>query len=121
VIKDSGLANYADLLQSKGFAIYEPTGTTGDYFTYSQIVDGTECFGTVQLDYASFGSYSHTMPIKPSVEHGSSMFVQSVPNAIALTVAAAKLVARPTNWNSLVGHQRNYRESEWLDKLYTKR
>lgn len=112
-LKNEALREYATLLQANGFTIYEPKGTIGvRYFTYSRLVDGVECFGTVQQ--ADFGGYSHTMPIKPSHEHGSSMFVANVPDE--LTVQAARKVAQPTNWNDLVGTQQNYRDDRWLDR-----
>ena len=116
MIRDDGLCNYADLLQANGFSIYEPKGSA-DYFMYSRQVDGRECFGYVQKDY--FGSYSHTMPIRPSHKHGSSMFVGGV--ADELTVAVARLVARPRNSNRLVGLQHNYEDSLWIERGYTRR
>ena len=120
MIKDDGLRAYADLLEANGFAIYEPKSSTGSWFTYSRMVDGVECFGTVEKDQAPLArGYKHTMPIRPSVEHGSSMFVAGVPEE--LTVEAAEAVASPSNYNHLVGIQKNYREEQWLDRLYTKR
>ncbi|WPH57854.1 hypothetical protein [Mycobacterium phage WXIN] len=130
-IKDEGLKSYAHLLESKGFAIYEPKGigyTSGSYFTYSRLVDGQECFGTVQAEH--FGGYTHTMPIKPSRENGSSMWVAKLPGQDdnsndgsyeVLTVEAAEMVARPTNSNPLVGTQKNYKDAAWLERGYAKR
>lgn len=89
-----------------------------------------ECFGTVQLGY--FGGFSHSMPIKPSREHGSSMWVAGVPDSTPdqydrgtmndgdpLTVEAARKVASYRNSNPLVGTQRNYRDARSIDR-YTK-
>ena len=131
MIKDQGLRAYAQLLADHGFTIYEPTGAIGTYFTYSRVVDGQECFGTVQVEGPGrfFGGYSHTMPIKPSIEHGSSMWVANLPGQDddsndgsydVLTVEAARMVARPTNYNPLVGTQRNYKDERWLAQGYTK-
>ena len=117
MIKNDALREYADLLAANGFAIYEPSGRWGEYFMYSQVVDGQECFGTVQYD--RIDGFEHHMPIKPSVENGSSMFVAGVPNE--LTVEAARKVAQPANHNHLVGSQRNYEDRYWIDRLYTRR
>lgn len=133
MIKDEGLRAYAELLHSNGFAVYEPKGRSGDYFTYSRVVDGRECFGTVSesqephllraLGRTQDAGYEHRMPIEPSREHGSSMFVEintplgfgvtrrtSVRVIEGLTIEAAELVARPSNGNHLVGTQYNWRE-----------
>ena len=114
-IKDEGLKAYAKLLFENGFSIYEPGGHW-DFFTYSRVVDGKECFGTVQKGY--FGGYSHTMPIKPSQENGSSMFVGD-DEWEDLTIEKAEQVASPTNSNPLVGKQTNYENRRYLDS-YTK-
>jgi len=127
MIKDEGLKAYAHTLAAAGFAIYEPTGSMGSYFTYSRMVDGQECFGTVQAEY--FGGYSHHMPIKPSRENGSSMWVAGLPGQKdssndgsyeVLTVEAARMIARPSNRNPLVGVQRNHYDAAWLARGYSK-
>lgn len=110
------LREYALLLQQAGFAIYEPTGVVGDYFTYSRIVDDIERFGIVQKGF--FDAYQHLMPIKPSTEHGSSMFVDDVPDV--LTVQVARKIASPTNTNSVVGTQANFRDDDYMLDLYEK-
>lgn len=121
MITDDALREYADQLERNGFTVYEPKSNPSRYFLYSRFVGGQECFGYVQSDwYGGPGGpsgYSHAMPIRPSIEHGSSMFVEGVANA--LTVEAAKAVARPTNRNNLVGTQKNYRDK--IDQLYIKR
>jgi hypothetical protein len=118
-ITDPELIEYADLLAENGFTIYVPKGTSFDYFTYSQVVDGKECFGNVQHEtLRAFGGYSHSMPIRPSREHGSSMFVAGVEDA--LTLEAAQKVAQPSNYNDLVGTQSNFRDEYWLNRMYTK-
>ncbi|AVO21355.1 hypothetical protein PBI_MEGABEAR_45 [Mycobacterium phage Megabear] len=115
MIRDEGLRTYADVLEQAGFTVYETNSVTLNYFRYSRMVDGKECFGYVQLGH--YGGYSHSMPIRPSTEHGSSMWVEGVPDSTPqqgnklgnpLTVKAATKVASPTNWNPLVGEQENY-------------
>jgi hypothetical protein len=118
VIKDEGLKAYADLLESHGFAIYEPIGSMGTYFLYSREVDAQECFGYVQVEY--FGGYSQRMPIKPSKENGSAITVSGVRDE--LTVEAARAIAKPTNRGAYVnGAQQNYEDPSWLARSYVKR
>lgn len=114
-INDDALANYARLLADNGFVIYEPTGSWG-HFVYSRIVDGQECFGDVQKANVGAFGYQHHMPIRPSQENGSSMFVDGVPDE--LTVEAAEMVARPTNRNKYVGTQKNYTDTHSLERSY---
>lgn len=90
-MRDSRLIAYADTLQAAGFAIYEPGGHW-EYFIYSRVIDGRECFGIVQADY--FGEISHSMPIRPSRENGSAIIL---PGWDRLTVERAQEVARPRN------------------------
>jgi hypothetical protein len=124
MIRDPELVAYADTLSAAGFTIYEPTRSPADWFTYSRLVDGQECFGSVQREGRIWPNYSHSMPLKPSAEHGSSMWVAGVddgPAHLALTVEAAQCVARPFNTNKLVGRQANYRDDYWNSRLYTRR
>lgn len=116
MITDDALEAYAQQLERAGFTIYEPRRVRGGYFRYSRRVNGVECFGYVQHDY--FGGYSHSMPIKPSAEHGSSMWVEGVPGE--LSVVAAIKVARPANYNPIVGRHANYADPRWAD-MYVKR
>ena len=114
-ITDLELRDYANVLYENGFTIYEPAGRW-KHFIYSQLVDGVECFGIVERE--DFGDYRHLMPIKPSREHGSSIFVDGVQNE--LTVDAALIIAQPENRNHLVGSHKNYRDPEALAKHYIK-
>lgn len=125
MIRDPELKNYADVLEHAGFTIYEPK-RNGDYFTYSRVVDGQECFGTVSLE--NFGGYSHTMPIKPSVAFGSTMLVDGVPNPVngigraELTAYEARKVARPSNTGPYIsGWHRNFKDPRWLEVGFTRR
>lgn len=102
------LAEYARQLVMAGFKVYEPK-QSANYFIYSQVVSGKECFGSVQEDY--FGGYSHLMPIKPSRQCGSSIFVGGDKQiSEGLTIEAAKRTAQPYNYNCVVGKRENYHE-----------
>lgn len=122
MLKNERMQEYADLLQANGFQVYE--SKSGEYFMYSQVVDGRECFGLFQHDTyrtEAFRTYEHRMPIKPSREFGSAILVVGVEQN-DFTVEAARKVAQPTNRGLHVGPQlhRNYREDYGLD-LYVKR
>lgn len=120
-IADEALDAYADTLMAAGFTVYEPTGPAARYFRYSRVVDGQECFGVVQQEALRLQGYSHSMPIKPSKENGSSMFVDGVEDGFdALTVEAAETVAQPRNHNPLVGWQDNYDDPRTA-RMYTRR
>lgn len=79
------------------------------HLSFSRIVDGQECFGSVSRD---LGGYSFTMPIRPSRENGSSMFIgldrATETDLDGLTIPAAELYASPFGSNSLVGRQANF-------------
>lgn len=122
------LREYADLLEANGFTIYLPTGPGHNwtYFVYSQVVDGQECFGTVQAEY--FGGYTHLMPIRPSAQFGSSMVVDGVPNPqnqigrAELTVEEARTVARPSNTGPYVsGRHYNHKNPGVLARHFVRR
>ena len=110
MILNDELRHYAKLLSNRGFTIHEPTSMHDNEFGYSQMVGGRKCFGSVMQ--TRDGSFKHLMPITPSQENGSWMFVDGVPDA--LTVEAARTVAQPTNWNKLVGTQENCEYVHWL-------
>lgn len=74
---------------------------------FSRIVDEQECFANVSYGLAG---YQFSMPIKPSRENGSGMFIgktDNMPEFDSLTLANAELYASPTGFNPLVGTQRN--------------
>jgi hypothetical protein len=127
------LQRYAIRLQAAGFTIYhhkaERTNVHGSviparYFVYSREVDGVELFGTVQDgDFPLLSvELEHSMPIKPSREHGSSMFIEERgcddPLPAPDTVEYAERVTQPTNWNHLVGMHRNYRDDADLARRF---
>lgn len=114
---NEALHEYAELLQSAGFDIYEPSAGW-NYFIYSRVVDGRECFGMVAEATVSLEGYSHTMPIAPNKTVGSSMWVPGVPDGYdCLTVDAAKTVASRSNSNPVVGTHSNYRDDRLLARL----
>lgn len=104
------LQAYMSLLDDAGFTIYLPKSGQATFFHYSQVVDGQECFGTVQRSwlYRLGEPIEHSMPIKPSREAGSAMFLD-FPAHHPATVEYAQLVARPENRNSVVGTRKNAR------------
>lgn len=108
-INDSALEEYATELRNAGFQVYEPKGKWNTFFVYSRMVEDKECFGVVQQESVVLMGYSHHMPIKPSRENGSGMFLETVKDGFdCLTVEAATKVASPTNSNRLVGSQTNW-------------
>lgn len=96
---DERLRDYARLLQANGFTVYlrkwKPwnslggTKTTHDYFSYSQIVNGVERFGSCEILGPQL---SHYMPVDNS---GRRICVDGVPNE--MTVHAARDVAQAVN------------------------
>lgn len=106
------LRDYATELLEAGFSIYvveRPSPRPLSFFRYSQVVEGRECFGYVQYD--NLYGYSHSMPIKPSRQSGSSMFIgnsEEPDQGTAQSVDYARRVAQPRNWNHLIGWQDNY-------------
>jgi hypothetical protein len=117
------LAEYAAKLQTAGFTIYghntprlryDDTPLPAGYFVYSRTVDGVELFGIVnRADFPLLGQpFSHSMPIRPSREHGSSMFVDPDPAEPLAhdSVEMAERVTRAENSNYVVGLHRNFYE-----------
>ena len=119
VISDPELAAYADVLEAAGFAIYESaSGRPSAYFRYSRVVGDKECFGYVQRNWVGATKFSHLMPILPSIEHGSSMWVKGVPNTLSVKSAAA--ICQPVNSNPIVGQRRNFADPRF-ESLYKRR
>lgn len=112
------LAAFGKQLLAEGFKVYvfrsdvERVAKGGKescarHIAFSRIVDGQECFGSV--DY-SLAGYQFYMPIKPSRKNGSSMFISNTkeaPEFDSLTLDNAKRYASPTGYNPLVGTQKN--------------
>jgi len=121
------LARFAQELLADGFKVYLPASDitrvakggmekVGTWFTFSRTVDGQECYAHVYEDF--FETVKFSMPIKPSVQSGSSMWIggdaelRSLERYGSTTEAAcienARLYTRPFNSNPLVGRQANY-------------
>ena len=98
------LLDYAKTLADAGFEVWHtPASFAGSgYLTYRNREN--DCWGTFQ--YSLYDGWQHLMPIKPSRENGSSMFLDKPLDP--WTVEAAKQCAQPTNYNRLVGTQRNH-------------
>ncbi|AWY03914.1 hypothetical protein SEA_NEDARYA_97 [Gordonia phage Nedarya] len=125
-LKDEKLQEYAELLKANGFEVWIPNRPGSRHFVYAREVeskagDDKWCYGSVQQDSVVLQGYSHSMPIKPSREHGSSMWIPEVPDGWdCLTVEAAELIARPSNYNELVGRHHNHRRGQYEASGYTK-
>jgi hypothetical protein len=126
------LADFAKELLADGFKVYlyrsdvERVAKGGKEscataFGFSRTVDGQECYASVEEDF--FQSVKFSMPIKPSRENGSGMWVGGSVEHHGTTsevacVENARLYASPFNSNPLVGRQANYRDPVWQDRLY---
>jgi hypothetical protein len=131
------LAEFAGLLTNNDFRVYvfkseitrmERGGLESSvkHLGFSRVVDDRECFASVSLD-GRFGGpprphhrplrlsarpllpWSFSMPIKPSREHGSGMFIggDHIEDFDLLTLPNAMLYASPTGRNHLVGTHEN--------------
>lgn len=102
------LLDYAKTLADAGFEVWHtPASFAGSgYLTYHN--PENDCWGTFQ--YSLYDGWQHLMPIKPSRENGSSMFIGNPEDP--WTLLAALQCARPYNKNDLVGIQANHKA--WL-------
>ena len=101
------LQEYAEALIAAGFVVYaarEIDGLPLGFFHYSRVVDGQTVYGTVSAEY--FGGHSHSMPIKPSRQHGNALAMGG-DRLEALTVAEAERTARLSNSNQAIGRHKN--------------
>jgi len=98
------LTTYGKTLVSAGFEVWlTPTGyRDGGYLTYRA---PSGHWGTLQ--HSDFEGWRHLMPLKPSREFGSHMFLDTIIDPF--TVDAAKECAQAVNQNSIVGWQANAR------------
>lgn len=95
---------FATTLEAAGFRVYRPGGTW-TFLGFAREVDGAWCSATVQL--ADDGGWSWSMRIVPSQEDGSSMFLDSVPDALGLDVGKATAVTLPSAINSVLSRRRD--------------
>lgn len=98
------LTEYGRTLAAAGFEVWlTPTGYGhGGYLTYRDPATGYA--GTFQ--HSDYDGWVHSMPITPSRENGSSMWLDDAP-ADVWTVDAARHTAREYGRNPLVGWERN--------------
>lgn len=112
------LTEFARTLKANGFEVYvfksdaRRVGNGGKpacarTLGFSRTVDGKVCWASVSFD--NFGFVQFSMPIRPSRQAGSSMFIggDSMPRDDELTLDLAELYASPTGHNRLVGTQAN--------------
>lgn len=95
------------LVTEAGFHVWITPMTPGAFLTYEDPATGY--WGTFQ--YSTMEGWKHLMPITPSKEFGSHMHLDSKTDP--WTVEAAKECASASNYNSIVGRQRN-RAYSWL-------
>jgi hypothetical protein len=103
------LTAYGNLLKAAGFTVWLTTSGTRGFLTYER--DGH--YG--HLQYSDFEGWQHDMPLVPSKEYGSSMFIGE-PVADVWSVAAAEQAARATNHNPIVGTRPNAGARTWLSR-----
>lgn len=125
------LAQYARELLAAGFRVYLPASAVKrvdngglpqvcKWLQFSREVDGQTCYATVSLGY--FDAAEFSMPIPPTRENGSSMWIGSrrspMGSSEALDLTNARRYAVKTAYNPLVGTQRNFTDPTWQAKLY---
>ena len=96
---------YGLRLVDAGFEVWmSDYGRTG-YLVYRNT--DNECWGTFQPSEHS--GWEHSMPIEPSREHGSSMWVEDI-EPDQWTIEAARKCAQRSNYNPIVGRHHNVRD-----------
>lgn len=105
----SPLEEYGRTLAAAGFEVWLTALDYRDegYLTYRDPENG--CWGTLQHSFME--GWQHLMPIEPSREYGSSMYLDT--ELDPFTVEAARECARPTNRNGAIGARANARDG-WL-------
>jgi len=98
-VDQAALESYARELIAAGFEVWLAPDAGSGYLTYAR--DGL--WGTLQC--SEFEGWDHLMPLVPSREFGSSMHLDPEPDTF--TVKAAERCASATNYNAIVGTQRN--------------
>lgn len=96
------LIEFGRTLVAAGFEVWHTSYGRDGYLTYRN--PENDCWGTLQ--HSDHEGWQHLMPISPSVEAGSSMFIDKAHPPF--TVEAARQCARPTNYNSLVRRRENH-------------
>jgi hypothetical protein len=101
------LEEYGARLKAAGFRVWVTPTPRGGYLTYER--DGY--YGHLQA--SDFEGWRHDMPLVPSREYGSSMFIGE-PVEDVWSVAAAEQAARATNHNDVVGTRPNAGSRTWI-------
>lgn len=107
------LLDYGRRLVAAGFEVWHTQSGTRSpgYLQYRDPETG--CWGSLQYSLSSY-RWHHLMPLVPSKEYGSSMFIERP--APAFTVEAARQCAREFNRNSVVGTRSNAKGRTWVSK-----
>lgn len=101
------LASYGNELVEAGFEVWLHKFGEG-YLTYRDPATGNQ--GSLQ--YSFMEGWQHLMPIVPSREYGSSMYIENPSDPF--TVEAARECARATNHNRAVGRTlANAKDRNW--------
>ena len=104
------LTEYGNQLKAAGFDVWVNPSPGLEYLVY--MAPGG-CYGTLQE--SEFDGWGHYMPLKPSREFGSSMFLDT--ELDPWTVDAARECAQPVNHNHVIGWQANAR-THWMSPNY---
>lgn len=101
------LETYGRELVDAGFEVWLTKTTFGGYLQYRDRQTGA----AGSLQNSDFEGWQHYMPLIPSAKYGSSMHMQNPPPPF--TVDAARQCAQLTNYNDVVGRQRNAGGKQW--------
>jgi hypothetical protein len=101
----SRLVEFGRTLVEAGFEVWHTQSGYRDegWLTYRD--PANNCWGTLQRTMSGSREWEHLMPIEPSVQAGSSMFIGKPLETF--TVAAARQCASPYNHNEIVGRRAN--------------
>jgi hypothetical protein len=104
------LTEYGTELVAAGFEVWltKTSFGNGGYLQYRDPATGAQ--GSLQYS-AHDAAWQHLMPIVPSRQYGSSMFLQTATDPF--TVDAARECARLSNYNNVVGTQANAKDRAW--------
>lgn len=93
-------------LESAGFSIHVSSSDA----KLNRRIDWFQFRKNGRIGYYSgdfLADHNWSMPIKPSREHGSGMFVEAAENAQNATEAAT-IITQESNYNPVVGTHKNY-------------
>lgn len=104
------LTQYGKELLAAGFEVWltKTNYRDGGYLQYRDPATGAA--GSLQYS-DSLPGWQHLMPLVPSREYGSFMYLDT--ETFPFSVAAAQECAQLTNYNAVVGVQRNAQSSTW--------